>query len=67
MAVKCMASGFFALQKTTLQQAFPKKTNCCNNAVPLLNEAKTRTFRSITNLKKVRIYLDFVYQLASLP
>ena len=53
-----MASRFFTLLKTTLQQALAEKTNLnpldrCNNAVPLLNEAKSRIFRSIANFKKV--------------
>ena len=38
-----MAYGFYA---PTLQQALAEKTHwyCCDNAVPLLNEAKTLTF-----------------------
>ena len=40
---------------------------CCNNAVPLLNEAKTLTFPSIPNFKNFEIYLNFVCQPASQP
>ena len=31
---------------------------CYNNAVPLLNEVKTLTFRSVVNFKTFGIYLD---------
>ena len=44
--MNCMTSRIFALLKTTLQQALATKMHqyCCNNAVPLLNKAKTLTF-----------------------
>ena len=40
---ECMESGFFAPLKPTLQYALAEKTYwyCCNNAVRLLNEAKS--------------------------
>ena len=52
-----MASNFFALLKITLQQALTEKMHwyCCNNAVSLLNEAKTLTFRPVANFKGFRL------------
>ena len=40
---------------------------CCNNAVRLLNEAKSRLFQSIMNFENFKNRLDFVCQPASRP
>ena len=40
---------------------------CTNNAVTLLNTAKSIKIRSIMNFKNFEIYPDFVYQPASQP
>ena len=36
---------------------------CCNDAVPWLNEAKSRIFRSIVIVKNLQIHLHFVCHL----
>ena len=59
-----MASGIFALQKLTLQQALAENTslNALILPVQLLNVMMTQILQSVQNFKNFIIYLYFVSQ-----
>ena len=60
---ECMESGFFTPPKTHLTIGFSylnALVYCCNNAVHLLNKAKSLLLLSIMNFENLENCLDFV-------
>ena len=67
-----MECNIFACLETHLTIGFSRKTDLnalaeFNNAVRLLNKAKSRLFRSIMNFKNFENHVDFDCWLASQP
>ena len=63
-----MASPIFTPPTTTLKQTFAVHSYCANNAVTLLNTAKSIKIRSIMNFKNLKfISISSISQLASQP